>query len=99
MMDENYNCKIIDFGDARKVSEESVESKQSKQSGFVDHQPQGRKDTFVGTINYQSPEVITGEDQSFAIDTWALGNILFKMLVGTVPFKGTNPNSVHRDIQ
>ena len=38
-MDQNYNCKIIDFGDARKVSEESVESKQFKQSEFVDHQP------------------------------------------------------------
>ena len=59
---------------------------------------QGRRDTFVGTVNYQSPEVINGEEQGFGTDTWALGNILFKMLVGSVPFKGTNQNTVHRDI-
>ena len=28
MIDHNYNCKIIDFGDARKVEESSTESKQ-----------------------------------------------------------------------
>jgi serine/threonine-protein kinase len=45
----------------------------------------------VGTVNYQSPEVITEEDQGLPVDTWAMGNILFKMLTGSVPFKGTNP--------
>ena len=50
-----------------------------------------RADTFVGTVNYQSPEVIKGKAHTFGLDVWALGNILFKMLVGTVPFQGTNP--------
>lgn len=50
-------------------------------------------------MNYQSPEVINGEDQTYAVDTWALGNILFKMLVGAVPFKGTNPFQVYKDIK
>lgn len=58
-----------------------------------------RQDTFVGTVNYQSPEVIQGEPQGLAVDTWALGNILFKMFVGTVPFKGANPITVYRDIK
>jgi serine/threonine protein kinase len=53
-------------------------------------QMQERRGTFVGTMNYQSPEVINEEGQGLPVDTWAAGNILFKMLVGHVPFKGTN---------
>ena len=58
-----------------------------------------RRGTFVGTVNYQSPEVINNENQSCAVDTWALGIILFKMFVGYVPFKGTNPSKVYADIK
>ena len=58
-----------------------------------------RADTFVGTVNYQSPEVINGLSHSPAIDTWALGNILFKMLVGSVPFKGVDHHKVYADIK
>ena len=58
-----------------------------------------RRFTFVGTINYISPEVINEEDQTSAVDTWALGSILFKMFTGYVPFKGTNEMSVFRDIK
>lgn len=89
MLDENFNIKIIDFGDARKVHEDVDEGEQ-------DHD---RRGTFVGTVNYQSPEVINGEEQTCAIDTWALGCILFKMFIGTVPFKGTNPMKVYADIK
>ena len=58
-----------------------------------------RRDTFVGTVNYQSPEVINGEEQGFGVDIWALGNVLFKMFTGYVPFKGTNPHTVYKDIK
>ena len=50
-------------------------------------------------MNYQSPEVINGETQTLAVDTWALGNILFKMLTGTVPFKGSQSHQVYKDIK
>ena len=86
MLDEHYNVKIIDFGDARKVDEEA-----EPQEGENPQPAYQRRDTFVGTVNYQSPEVINGEDQGFGVDIWALGNVLFKMFTGYVPFKGTNP--------
>lgn len=44
--------KMIDFGDAREVNEDLDE----------DSPLNMRKDTFVGTVNYQSPEVIEGEE-------------------------------------
>jgi len=43
--------------------------------------------------------VINQDEQSLAIDIWALGCILFKLFVGTVPFKGTNPITVYKDIK
>ena len=48
-----------------------------------------RPNTVVGTANYVSPEVLAVQDQTVAVDLWALGNILFKMLVGKLPFPGT----------
>ena len=90
MLDSFYNVKVIDFGDARKVMEDLDDN---------DAPIQARRGTFVGTVNYQSPEVINNEEQSCAIDIWALGCILFKMFVGTVPFKGTNPMTVYRDVK
>lgn len=53
MLDKNYNLKVIDFGDARKVVEDLDEDE--KDGG-------ARRGTFVGTVNYQSPEVINCEE-------------------------------------
>jgi serine/threonine protein kinase len=58
-----------------------------------------RRDTFVGTVNYMSPEVVNDEPQGLPCDTWALGNILFRTLYGAVPFPGTNPAKVYEDIK
>ena len=89
MLDDYYNMKIIDFGDARMVNE-------SVDNDALGHM---RRDTFVGTVNYQAPEVIKEEKQGHSLDIWALGCVLFKMLTGTVPFKGTNPTRVYMDIK
>lgn len=43
MLDANYNLKVIDFGDARKVFEELDEDEK---------QDAARRGTFVGTVNY-----------------------------------------------
>ena len=63
MLDENFNVKVIDFGDARKVDEpldedeeEPVELDDDKR--FAEGPDLNRRDTFVGTVNYMSPEVI-----------------------------------------
>jgi serine/threonine protein kinase len=41
MMDENYNMKLIDFGDARRIDEILDEDSDNS-----------RRFTFVGTVNY-----------------------------------------------
>ena len=44
-----------------------------------------------GTLAYMPPEVLSDDDKSFAgppLDYWALGNILFALLCGRLPFLG-----------
>ena len=85
MLDSNYNVKVIDFGDARRINEPPVEEEEIQGSQYEKGGRQ-RADTFVGTVNYLSPEVINMSEQTCAIDIWALGCMLFKMFFGQCMF-------------
>ena len=82
MQDDHFG-----FGNQKDGEYDSEDSEESLVDDIPFHQ--ARTNTIVGTANYLSPEVIGLQDQTVALDIWALGNILFKMLVGKVPFPGT----------
>lgn len=47
-----------------------------------------RKNSFVGTAQYVSPEILNGQPTSRATDLWALGCIIYQMISGLPPFRG-----------
>lgn len=46
-----------------------------------------RRDTLCGTLDYLSPEMIRGEKYDESVDIWAIGIILYELLVGKPPFE------------
>ena len=40
----------------------------------------------VGTPEYMAPEVLRGASYTFAVDWWAIGVLLYEMLVGELPW-------------
>ena len=61
---------------------------QSEQNGEPEYdKPRNRRDTFVGTPLYVSPEMLSYSKSLPASDLWALGCIIYHMHVGKVPFE------------
>lgn len=50
-----------------------------------------------GTPAYIAPELLRNRNgYTFNVDLWSAGVVLFAMLYGTVPFKGTSMDELHR---
>jgi len=41
---------------------------------------------FCGTPSYMAPEILNNEPQDFAVDMWAIGVFLYKLITGKFPF-------------
>ncbi|KAH3688076.1 hypothetical protein WICPIJ_000918 [Wickerhamomyces pijperi] len=57
-----------------------------------------RTNSFVGTEEYIAPEVIRGKGHTVAVDWWTLGILIYEMICGTTPFKGSNRNQTFSNI-
>lgn len=60
----------------------------------------GLKTCFVGSLEYASPELILGPPGFFsrAIDIWALGVVIYALLLGDLPFQHPLPSRVQQRI-
>jgi len=96
LLDDHMHIKITDFGtakmlpdprEARKVDGNDRGLPEGKQPQTDDD---GRAQSFVGTAEYVSPELLTHKASCKASDLWAFGCMIYQLLAGRPPFKAAS---------
>jgi serine/threonine protein kinase len=77
MIDAEDRVKLIDFGIAAKAGARRLTI--------------GKLSNIMGTAEYISPEQVKGKRGDARSDLYALGIMLYEMLTGNTPFRGSNP--------
>jgi serine/threonine protein kinase len=83
MLDSDDTIKLIDFGIAGKEG--------SRRLTFA------KLSQVMGTPDYISPEQVKGKRGDGRSDIYAVGIMLYEMLTGTTPFKGSNAFAIMND--
>ena len=68
--------------------------------GFAKHLAEASMaQTPCGTPLYMAPEIFEMHEYDAKADLWSVGCIFYEMLVGTPPFKGSNPRELFQNIK
>lgn len=87
MVTEDGKIKLIDFGIAKKLPRHNITSGDKLNTQDCSLTRTGQ---FVGKVHYASPELVKGyvDEQDETTDIYALGILLYQLLVGKLPFTG-----------
>ncbi|XP_073504199.1 3-phosphoinositide-dependent protein kinase 1 [Phyllobates terribilis] len=83
LLSEDMHIQITDFGTAKVLSSDSR---------------QARANSFVGTAQYVSPELLTEKSACKSSDLWALGCIIYQLVAGLPPYRAGNEYLIFQKI-
>ncbi|XP_067238596.1 3-phosphoinositide-dependent protein kinase 1a isoform X2 [Chanodichthys erythropterus] len=83
LLSEDMHIHITDFGTAKQLSSDSTQT---------------RANSFVGTAQYVSPELLTEKSACKSSDLWALGCIIYQLVAGLPPFRAGNEYLIFQKI-
>jgi serine/threonine-protein kinase len=86
MIDADGTVKILDFGLAKAMPEDSSRSTQANSPTLTADYT--RPGVILGTAAYMSPEQARGRSLDKRTDIWSFGVLLFECLSGTALFRG-----------
>jgi 3-phosphoinositide dependent protein kinase-1 len=90
LLDDQMHVKITDFGTAKILDQKKSNGVGSMTGDPLEGADSDRAQSFVGTAEYVSPELLTDKNACKASDLWAFGCIIYQLLAGRPPFKAGN---------
>ena len=92
---EDGSVKVLDFGLAKILADDSVESDLSHSPTLIKGTQAG---VILGTAAYMSPEQARGKTVDKRADVWAFGCVLFEMLTGKKIFSGESLTDILAEV-
>mgnify|MGYP002137125227 CR=1 FL=1 len=75
--------KILDFGIAKVITDGSLTGRHERPKMATE------AGTLLGTPEYMAPEIARDQKADARVDVYSLGILMYELLTGSVPFKGT----------
>nr|WP_263430338.1 serine/threonine-protein kinase [Nannocystis pusilla] len=83
--------KLVDFGIAKRLPRTAEAHHDSHEGAALT-----TEGTILGTSFYMAPEQSTGGPIDHRIDVYAAGVVLFQLVTGKLPFRGSTPSDTYR---
>jgi serine/threonine protein kinase len=85
MLTPGGHAKVMDFGLAKQMAPDDVQSEDETQSKLT------RQGLTAGTLTYMSPEQLCGREVDLRSDIFSFGIVLYEMVTGVHPFRKGSP--------